>query len=440
MAISLRNVSTSVGTTATTNTALTWTQSCAIGDVVVITYDAMNDSGSSPAASFTTSGGEPFVSLFSQQMTPSGNTHRGQVGYFIIATGTSTPTSRTFSAAPNGNVANGRVVDSGCFKGVDTASPILNALTSATNSTGSNVQAGPLNLAVSQAGAAYVVCFMSSSPGSGATFQGSGYSSLNNVGKNQQGAATIGSFTKNATTNGQVFSDAFWTADGDNFLVNFSLRAALLPEGPVQTNLFKISQSAAGNVVNKAVVRTDLTKASLHAVGKADYVGRITTNLTKASFAAIALPYDVGGPVVTRLQSLSQLASAQHRVLGHSVTALRPTSQRVTAEVRTIGQINTVLKGINSSSVVAQQRFIGVAATHLQPMAQALAGLHIVIGQVNTRLGSATGRGLANVVIAEQIITATVVTALQPINFTVLGAQLGMPGAGKWYSYRYLDS
>ena len=85
---------------------------------------------------------------------------------------------------------------------------------------------------------------------------------------------------------------------------------------------------------------------------------------------------------------------------------------------------------------------LGQIVTNLSPMnfAQSVVAEEIMQAVAVTRLGNSSGQIIANVVVAELIIEGPILMALSPFQPIVLGALLGSPGEGKWYSWRYTDT
>jgi hypothetical protein len=263
------------------------------------------------------------------------------------------------------------------------------------------------------------------------------------------------------------------------------------PKGTITTALTKVSMSAAGGEGLTGTIATHLTKVSMAATDVESFIGTITTRLTKISMLASEAE-SFTGAITTALTKASMVAAGGNVVSGAINTALKSVAQTV-AGFETYHQIRTNLVGISQAAVglmgpsgtismslqgfngvaprrhfaaaaqviftgaivtnvdslaaitihaITQEVFIGHIVTNLTPMnfAQSLVADEIMQGTVHTRLGNASGQIVANVVQALLIISGPIVMALPPFRPIILGALLGSPGAGKWYSWRYTDS
>lgn len=213
--------------------------------------------------------------------------------------------------------------------------------------------------------------------------------------------------------------------------------------GTITTALTKASLSANGWTTVKGAMTTALSQASQSVLASEKFTGAITTDLSKVSQSlAGSMTHESIGTITTKLPSLSQLLGGWTTVKGSMTTALQPTSQQATAKEIFTGTITTNLNagGGIASGIVGTEIFIGTIVTKLNPAALALQGYTRIEGTINTRLGSATGQMVANVVQAQEIIQGPIIMALQPFKPLILGAQLGTPGIGPWYSYRYTNS
>jgi hypothetical protein len=175
--------------------------------------------------------------------------------------------------------------------------------------------------------------------------------------------------------------------------------------------------------------------------GGVTFTGTISTALTKASMSAAALE-KFTGTVATHLTKVSQSLVQSQPISGTITTSLRKVSLAATDVEVFIGTITTNLSRINSAGAgaSAQEIFVGQITTRLGPVNIAAIGQEDFIGRVVTRLGSADGHIAANVVQAEFIVLGPIEMTLPPFRPLILGAKLGTPGAGNWYSWRYTDS
>lgn len=265
-----------------------------------------------------------------------------------------------------------------------------------------------------------------------------------------------------------------------------SLVAAETGVGTITTNLTKISQSLAGTEKFTGTISTHLSKASFSATGFESLLGTITTNLQKASIAVNAAEQFPGtistnlngvtisgtiaserflGSIQSALSRINQAASGDVSggPNGVIVTALRGVSQTLISPANVTATVNTNLQGIHqrataeeiiSGSIVTNvdtnaafaiealtyELFVGDIVTRLGPANFALSAEERMTGQINTRLGSITGQIVANLIEGAIIIEGPIETNLYRFGQSILGAKLGTPGAGKWYSYRYPDS
>lgn len=227
----------------------------------------------------------------------------------------------------------------------------------------------------------------------------------------QKAAAASGAQTVNFTGNQQFWVLAADALNGD---------AATGNTGTISTALTKASLSAAGKETFTGTAATHLTKALLSAVGKETFPGTINTALTKASLSA-AGKETFTGTVTTDLSGVSQ---SVHGFVGN-------------ADVT--GSIETDLTGLVISAL-AVEKYVGTITTRLTRASFAAVAEEDFVAAIHTRLGGEKGQIIANVVQAEEIIEGPIVMNLSPFNSTILGAKLGTPGDGKWYSYRSLDS
>jgi hypothetical protein len=214
--------------------------------------------------------------------------------------------------------------------------------------------------------------------------------------------------------------------------------------GTITTSLTKAAISAAGWTTVKGTVATNLTKASQLATGAEVAVdGTITTRLTKLSQSLSGQEKFVVNTMDTALSKLSQSAGGWTTIRGTITTSLSKVNMQATDVEVFTGTITTALP---AHSVLLEARtfevFSGTITTNLSPfkMAQSLVAEEDFVGTIVTRLGGENGQGIGNVVQALEIIEGPITMQLQPFRPLILGAQLGTPGAGKWFSYRYMDS
>lgn len=277
-------------------------------------------------------------------------------------------------------------------------------------------------------------------------------------------AACYGSAEISKITSAGVVTAAFGTTGANPQMIVLDPGAGTI-SGTMTTNLTKVSQSLAGaDITNIGTITTRLTKASQSLVGKESNTGTITTRLTKASLSISATNTPLGGTITTRLTKVNQSGAMtiSGGPNGTISTALKGISQQAAAPLNLTGSIQTSLRGVSqhatdievftgtittnlpahSIQITARtfEQFIGHIVTNLQPINMAAVAEEDIIGRVTTHLGSADGHMTASVVNAEVIILGPIVTNLRGFKTPILGAKLGAPGNGKWYSYRYLDS
>jgi hypothetical protein len=325
--------------------------------------------------------------------------------------------------------------------------------------------------------AALVLEFLSENGATGSTAistQGTGYSLVTGIQIGTSGtgishqavASKAGSSGSGTATWTSVANIREWVNVTDALTSdsNGTAGAAGSVSGTITTNLTKASLSAVAKETFTGTIVTRLTKASIAAMAATEiFTGTITTNLTKASIAAAAKEIFTG-TINTALTKISQAVSGKETVTGTATTNLSKISQLLTGtgpsagvtgtvtmrlsgiaqhatdvEIFT-GTITTNLAGIAQSAIVATEIIVGTVVTRLTRANFSVAAEERVIGIAVTRLNSAFGQTIANVVQAEVIVLGPIIMALPPFRSVVLGAQLGPPGAGKWYSWRYTDS
>jgi hypothetical protein len=232
--------------------------------------------------------------------------------------------------------------------------------------------------------------------------------------------------------------------------------------GTATTALTKVSQSAVAVEKFTGTISTALTKASMAAAAKEIFTGAVSTALTKASMAASGSQSFVANTMTTRLTGISQVASDVEEFIGTITTALSGISQIASSPVSITGTVSMALTP-TSQIVTAQEIFLGAAqtdlgatgimmeadtfevfagtiVTRLNPASFGLVAEEDFVAHVRTDLGLASGQIIATEVDALLVIGGPIETDLSKAGQTILGAMLGTPGGGKWYSYRYLDS
>jgi hypothetical protein len=235
------------------------------------------------------------------------------------------------------------------------------------------------------------------------------------------------------------------------------------PTGTISTTLTKAALSVAAKEIFTGTILTALTKVSISAAGWAPVSGTATTDLTKVSQALSGIASAEAGNIVTRLTGISQTVSATEKFIADITTQLSAPSQEAAGWTTVSGTLVTALQGISQISsdleiftgtittdlgagtgfvtgIVGLEIFTGTITTDLSPANIAAAAEEWFIGDVVTRLGGETGRMVASVALALEIIQGPIETALPPFRPLILGAELGTPGGGKWFSWRYTDA
>lgn len=260
-----------------------------------------------------------------------------------------------------------------------------------------------------------------------------------------------------------------WGVNQDDFQISIDALTGDAPNnttGTITTNLTKASQSLVGSSVPNitGTITTNLTKASFSAAGWAEAIGSVTTNLSKMTIAAAAATEIFTGTIVTRLTKANFAAAGAESFIGTVTTRLSQPSEAAAGWTTVSGSAATHLLGIAQSAsghegveidgtivttltkasfaAAALEIITGTAVTALDPHGISISGtvLEIMTGTIVTRLGNENGQMVGNVVVAEEIIQGPIVMALPPFRPLILGAKLGTPGIGKWYSWRYTDS
>ncbi len=207
--------------------------------------------------------------------------------------------------------------------------------------------------------------------------------------------------------------------------VSMALAGTDLPRitGAMTTTLMRPTQLlAATTVAARGTIHTNLPRANMLAQGKADVRGLIATLLRPANMALIGKT-DVRGAILSSLKPINISAAGLHIITGALRTDLFPNGLQMTVTAR------------------AFEIFTGSITTRLTTLnfRQELQALEIEQGTIVTKLGNA-GQFVSSAVKAEQRIIGPIVTELQPLHSSLLGAKLGAAGDGKWYSWRYRDS
>lgn len=214
--------------------------------------------------------------------------------------------------------------------------------------------------------------------------------------------------------------------------------------GTITTSLTKASLSLSATEQFKGTINTALSKASIGALAAVEtFTGTITTRLTRINQSgAMTISGGPHGTITTALSGINQLAEAPGNRTGTITMAFARLSQQAIATEIITGAITMHLDTGAGIAIVAHtfEQFIGAITTRLGPASFSLNGQEDFIGTINTRLGTLTGQTVANVVNAEVIILGPIQMNLKGFKTPILGAKLGTPGNGKWYSYRYLDS
>lgn len=230
-------------------------------------------------------------------------------------------------------------------------------------------------------------------------------------------------------------------------VVTDAITGAAAPDSAtITTTLKKIAQSASGTVSdNYGTIATHLTKMSQSVSATFSIPprsGTITTNLKKVS-QTLSTQEEFVGTISTSLGKISQ-SLTQELVTGEIVQNLRLVGQNVQAKEEFVGTIVTNIDSQAAFQVVARtfEEFVGTIHMTLSPMkfSQSLSGYEEMVGTITTRLGNANGQLAATVVEALEIIEGPIVMNLQGFRPLILGAKLGTPGAGPWYSWRQTAS
>lgn len=210
--------------------------------------------------------------------------------------------------------------------------------------------------------------------------------------------------------------------------------------GTMTTVLTKPQQALAANARLVANITTVLGPIRQSIAGAQSFAGSMTTRLTRPSMAAVAQETFTGS-IVTALSKVQQHAQAPAGITATITTALRPTSQVVTGTEKFIGSIVTAIDpgGLHVNALTYEQ-FIGHIVTNLGPAKMAANASEIFTGRIVTKIGASAGGIVASVVQGLEIIEGPIVTTLPPVRPLVLGATLGTPGGGKWFSWRYTDA
>lgn len=460
------------GATTTTNfTAMT----LAVNDFIVVVVHLDNQASGTPQTSTITDGHNVWTRQGSSQSVAAGHAQRTEIWTAL----------NNFAGALTINIANSGATTDFCgvasaYRGVDTTTPILDALTFVTNYTATNAATSFVQT-VSKTGA-MIIGTTTGSSGVVSSASGFGFVDFKSV---SSGAGAVNSNAALIDKIGTVGTQTYnWGSNNWACLAGLTLNPFTVNDtGTITTKLTRPSQSLVGKQNYIGTVTTKLTKPSQSVVGKTDVRGAVVTNLTKASQAlagaekltatittgltkasqAIAAAVEItSGTIVTRLTKaaisatgretitgavttalpkVQQLAQAPANISATIKTALRPTSQTVTGTEQFIGSVVTAID-LGGVHIFAQtyELFIGHIVTHLGQANMAATATEIFSGTAVTRLGASNGSVVANVIQALEIIEGPIVTTLPPFRPLVLGAMLGTPGAAKWFSWRYTDA
>jgi len=223
-----------------------------------------------------------------------------------------------------------------------------------------------------------------------------------------------------------------------------SLSGTTFLASTIATRLTKLSQSLSAKETMTGTITTTLTKANLSLTGTAiASTGVITTHLTKASLSLAATEKFIANTVTTTLRGVSEAGAGWTTVRGTMVTTLRGISQISSPDLEIF--TGTIVTNIDTGAAIhlsahTFEIFTGTVVTRLGQPALALIALEEFIGTATTRLGGENGKMTATVVQALEIIEGPLETVLPPFRPLILGAELGTPGGGKWFSWRYNDA